>query len=205
MKKVIFLVADQDIKSILEGILQRFPQVWGIPQFQYEIYKHQNRDSGCVNTGVDFLRPFCKIFDYSFIVFDREGSGKESQTSIEIESNIEAGLSANGWNSRGFAIAIDPEVENWVWADSKNIFDTIGWGGQQENLLAGLEDAGFKFLPNGKPERPKEALVWALKIKKKVFNAAIHKEIGQSASFLRCTDPAFLKLKDIFTNRMQLS
>lgn len=198
MKKILLLVPDLDIECVLKSLLPRFPKVLGLPEFDFKIVRHPNRDPGCRNAGVEFLRPFIQLFDYTFIIFDHEGSGKENISREKLEFDLEIQLSKNGWGKRGYVIAIDPEIESWVWIDSPHTFEIMGWKGEGETLRKNLSQLGFVFNDLGKPVRPKEALEKALKGKNKVASSSIHQQICAKASFKQCQDPAFIKLKQTF-------
>jgi hypothetical protein len=62
----------------------------------------------------DFLRPFVRSYARALVVFDREGCGQEQRPRDELEQIVEQHLARNGWDDHAAAIAIDPELENWV-------------------------------------------------------------------------------------------
>ena len=64
---------------------------------------------------------------------------------------MEERLAANGWNDRAKAIVVDPELESWVWADSRVVEDVLGWPGHAEDLRSWL--CSNEFLRVGESKR----------------------------------------------------
>ncbi len=194
MKDLIILIADFDTENVLHGLLPRLEHVYGTQNFTYDIRKHPNRDNGCMNESVEFLRPFCTAYRYALVVFDKDGSGQETNSREIIESTIETALANNGWATENVAaIAIDPEVENWIWVNSVNMSKELNWN-ETKALFAWLQENGWREQDASKPTRPKEALEAVLRKTKKPRSASIYKNIAEKVSFTKCEDPAFLKL-----------
>ena len=130
------------------------------------------------------------------MVFDWEGSGGERRGPREIlEAEVEARLAAAGWDDRARAVALQPEVEIWVWSDSPEVDRILGWQDHTPALRPWLQQR--QFLPAGaaKPPRPKEALAAALREVRQVPSANLFRQLGASVGLTRCTDPAFAKLR----------
>ncbi|MCF8248180.1 MAG: hypothetical protein K9J37_23400 [Saprospiraceae bacterium] len=194
MKDLIVLVADKDIKALLEGLFPRLEHVNGTSQFDFDIESHPNRDNGCMNESVEYLRPFCRTYRHAIVIFDKDGSGQETNSREIIESTIETALASNGWKAENVAaIAIDPEVENWIWVNSVNMSKELNWN-EPKALFAWLQENGWREQDASKPTRPKEALEAVLRKTKKPRSASIYKNIAEKVSFTKCEDPAFLKL-----------
>ena len=193
-KDLVVLVADKDMEMTLHGLLSRH-QSLGIRPLDYTIYKHPGKDSGSRTQGVTFLRDFCNQFHHAILIFDREGSGGESTTAEELELLLEEDLQKNGWTDRASAIAIDPELEIWVWSDSTEVDQVTGWANRIPGLRQWLIDEGFLKNKSAKPERPKEAFRHALKHVRKQPSSAIFKKLSQRVGFKSCEDRAFIKLQ----------
>jgi hypothetical protein len=194
MKDLIILVADNDIKNLLEGFLPRLEYVCHTRPFTFDILRHINRDPGCLNESADFLRPFATQYHYALVIFDKEGCGKESRGREAIESSVEAALSANGWAAENIAVIVtDPEIENWVWVNSPSMSKELDWK-ETKALYAWLQENGWRDEQASKPTRPKEALGAVLTKTKKPISASIYKNIAEKVTFTKCGDPAFLKL-----------
>lgn len=194
MKDLIILVADLDTENVLLGLLPRLVHVYGAREFLFDIKRHPYRDPGCATTSADFLRPFSTQYRHALVVFDREGSGKEKWTRTQIEEKIEKELAENGWQA-GLAavIAIDPEVENWVWINSPRVSGALNWK-DAVPLYDWLRNENLLREDSGKPERPKETFEKALKKTRKAKSASIYRQIAASASFAGCTDDSFKKM-----------
>ena len=192
MKDLVILVADPTMKACVEGLLPRVPVVNGTRAFDYDIIVHPKRDGGCRTQSGDLLNPLSTSYKKSIIIFDKEGSGKETLTREDLELQVEQSLQ-DFWENRISVIVIDPELENWIWVRSQNLAHTLNWLNVDE-LFSWLEQENWKKPNDNKPARPKEALEAALRKSKKPFSSSIHKSIAEHASYKRCTDPAFLKL-----------
>lgn len=190
------LVADRNMEYSIKGILERTESI-KIKKIKYEIYTHPLRDPGCRNNGHDFLRPFVNLYEHALIIFDKEGCGKEKNTTREeLEKEIEKRLAISGWGDRAAAIVIDPELENWLWSDSPEVDVVLGWKGKNPSLHHWLEDRGYLTGNSIKPSHPKDAVESALRIVNKPRSSSIFYQLANKVSLKRCQDPAFLKLKE---------
>jgi hypothetical protein len=192
-RDLVVLVADKDMEQATLKILQ--PQSLGISVPSYEVYTHPARDNGCRTASHDLLRPLASQYRYSLVMFDREGSGGDAIEREELERQVEGLLDANGWSGRCGALVLDPELEIWIWTDSSELDQVIGWAGRQPPVRDWLRTQGFTLNTEGKPDRPKEALHKALRHVRKQPSASLFAALAAKASLSRCTDPAFLKLK----------
>ncbi len=195
MKDLVILAADSNIESTLEGLLSRTPSLH-IHPIQYKINVYQKRtDPGCYKRAHDFLRPFMKQYHYALVMFDREGCGHENLTREQLETSVEEQLYQSGWKNRAAAIVFDPELEIWVWSDSPHVATILGWKQQYSPLKNWLITQEFLSEDEVKPARPKEAMVAVLKTVSKKRSSKIYRQLAEKVSLERCSDPAFLKLK----------
>ena len=200
MKDLIILVADLDTENVLLGLLPRLENVCGTRNFSFDIKRHPYRDPGCFSGSTDFLRPFAGQYRHALVVFDREGSGQEKLTREAIEQKVESDLHRNGWSSEQIAvIAINPEVENWIWMNSPRVSNALNWK-DDEPLYDWLKKNAWLTENADKPERPKEAMETVLRKTRKARSASIYNQIAGSASFANCKDEAFLKMISILKN-----
>lgn len=125
---VVFLVADKDMENALQGLIPR--RSLGIRTISYDIFIHPQRDPGCWNEAVSFLRSFVNQYDYAIVMFDHEGSGQDTRAVDDLQNELEALLEKNGWNNRARVIILEPELEIWVWSDSPKVDECLGWAGQ---------------------------------------------------------------------------
>jgi hypothetical protein len=190
---LLVLVADKDARLTLEGILARHRHL-GIRRIEATFLAGAYHDSYVFRRCHDLLRPQQKHTARAVVVFDREGCGSLSPRGT-LEAEVEMRLAQNGWEGRSVAVAIDPELEAWVWSDSPHVDATLGWEQRGVQLRAWLGEQGFLEQGHSKPVRPKEALEAALRNSNKKRSSSLFRELATRVSFERCTDPAFLKLK----------
>ena len=193
-KDLVVLAADKNMQFAVKGLLARTKDV-GIRPVTFDIFVHPDRDPGCRNSSHDFLRFALKSHAHAMVVFDRAGGWIDSIERIELEAEVEQRLRRNGWQDRSAAVVIDPELENWVWSDSPVVSDLLGWRGRYVELRAQLEQRGFLRPQQTKPDRPKEALEFALWQARKQRSSSIYAEIARQVDFRPCVDPAFIKLR----------
>jgi hypothetical protein len=192
---LVILTADKNTQFALEGLLTR-PKDLGIRPITKTIFVHDHRDSGVLRESHEFLRPYLKTTQYALVILDREGCGKEEFSREEIETEIEHNMAKNGWRDRCAAIAIDPELEIWVWTRAEYVAQAFGWKGNYASLHTWLVEKGFLESNSVKPSRPKEAMEAALSQTKIPRSSSLFKELAKAVPFKGCTDPAFQKLKN---------
>lgn len=195
LRDLAVLLADKNMEGALRGLLSR-PQSFGMRDISCDLYVHPERDPGCFLRGHDFLRPFAHRYSHALVVFDRDGSGQESEERSLLEQKVELRLSSAGWDDRrAAAIVIDPELEVWVWNDSPHVEAALGWETSEVALRDWLKQKGW--LPEGgmKPGQPKRAVEEALRISRKPRSSSIYLQLAKKVSIDRCVDPSFLKLR----------
>lgn len=193
---LVVLVADKNIEFAVKGLLENHRKLGIHPllEARRKILQAQ-QDAGCFRRCDDLLRPFSKDFNHALVMLDREGSGKETLSREEMEADIENRLAISGWGDRAVAVVFDPELEIWVWSDSPQVDEVLGWGTRTPNLRTWLVEKVWLQSGEIKPARPKEALEDVLRQVRRARSSAIYLELAQKVSFQKCTDPAFLKLK----------
>jgi hypothetical protein len=196
MKDLVLLTADKNMQQLLEGLLPRMPKVYATTMrpFSYDIKVHPLRDCGYKEYS-DFLRVFAQSYAYAIVILDYEGSGFHDSPA-ELAETIENDLSRSGWQDKNACIVIEPELENWIWVDSPHLATAIDWE-SIDDLHQWLDKEGLKPLHQPKPNRPKEAFEQALFKSKMPRSSSIYKEIAEKASFKKCIDVNFHKLRDM--------
>jgi len=195
-RDIVILVADKNIEAAVGGLLSRTESLC-IRTVDAEILRHPQKDSGCCNEGVELLSSFANQFHHALLMFDHEGSGRDQDTFLDIENDIEQRLSQSGWNDRAKTIVIDPELEIWVWTNSPHLKDCFGWSDQTTPLMQWLLDRGYLNPGELKPKHPKEALEAVLRTSRTPRSSAIYRQLAERVSLRRCQDRAFLKFKDV--------
>jgi hypothetical protein len=191
MNDLIVLVADKNMSTAIAAILSNHDRL-RIRRLDFQgPYAHPRRDPGVYKFGPEFLRSFQEQASNALVVFDRDGCGSQESRN-QLEADVEARLSQSGWAERSCAIAIDPELENWVWSESPHVASALGW--EHTELRAWLAESGYQ--PEGaiKPLNPKDTVEEALRLKKIPRSSVVYRQIAEHVSFERCTDGAFLKL-----------
>ena len=193
VRDLIVLVADKNIEFTVKGLLSR-PKALHISDISSDVFPHPLRDPGCIRDAPEFLRQYRDRYRHALVLLDREGSGRDDETRLELEADLEKRL-ASDWTDRAAAVVMDPELEIWLWSDSPHVETVLGWGGRKPDLREWLVREGFQQKGSAKPARPKEAVEKALRIAGKPRSSALYRQLSEKVSFRRCNDPAFQKVK----------
>lgn len=193
-KDLVVLVADKNIEYTVKGLLSR-QQSLGVRELSTDIYVHPESDPGCFLRAQDFLRPFHGQYAHTLVMLDRDGCGRENLSRESLEEDLEGRLSKAGWQDRAAAIVLDPELEIWVWSDSPEVDSALGWATKRPGLREWLCSEGYLAGGETKPNRPKEAVVRALRISRKSRSSSLYLQLAECVSTQRCSDPAFVKFK----------
>jgi hypothetical protein len=194
-RDLLVLVADRNMEAAVRGILYR-GKAMGIRSVKADILRHPEQDSGCRLGGAEYLAVFANQYDHALLMFDREGCGKEHATAAELEIEAEAALRGVGWANRSAAVVLDPELDIWVWNESPHVAETLGWSDQVPDLATWLKQRGFLGEMEIKPSRPKEAMEAALRKVRRPRSSSVYQALAEKVSMARCTDRAFVKLKE---------
>jgi len=163
MKDLIVLVADLDTENVLKGLLPRLPTNGLTRPFEFEIYRHPDRDPGCLKGAHDFLRLFPSSHTHALVIFDHEGCGQENTDPNILRGQILDLVEKNGWDRLKIeALLIVPEIENWIWMKSRHVATALKWNDPDE-LYEWLAAENLIQPGEIKPDRPKEAMQTALK------------------------------------------
>lgn len=191
---LVVLTADLDQDQAMRGLLTTRSKSLGIRAPQTKFLKHIRRDPGCFNEAVQVLQPFQQDASYALVVLDRQGCGREDFTALQIEADLETRLARSGWGARARAIAIDPELEIWIWSDSPKVEEVLGWFGRSPGLRDWLRSKGLLQENTSKPEDPKTAFRDALREVRLKPSASIFARLAEEVGLTRCQDPSFLRL-----------
>jgi hypothetical protein len=193
-KDLVILTADKNAQFALRGLITRH-QALKIRQITADFYVHPGRDPDVLRDAHGFLRSFLRSHRHALVVLDREGCGREESSRAALEAEIEQALQTSGWDDRGRAVVIDPELEIWVWSDSPYVASELGWDQTEPTLRQWLQENGFLEQGTLKPARPKEALAAVLRTVRMPRSSAIYRALAEKVGLSRCTDQAFEKLQ----------
>ncbi|MBM3879415.1 MAG: hypothetical protein FJ387_06800 [Verrucomicrobia bacterium] len=128
------------------------------------------------------------------LVFDFEESGTDLPDAPALEAQLDERLRAR-WSGAAKAIVIEPELDVWIWGSDNAVAEAIEWPAGKP-LRKWLREQGYDFEPSEKPARPKEALEAALRVPGLPRSSALYRRIAEKISLQRCTDCAFLRLRN---------
>jgi len=202
-RDLLVLTACKDCQFAVQGILCRHKSL-RIRPVAADFLVHPNKDAGCVTTSIELLRGQRSRYPHALVLFDREGSGQEGRTAGELEDLVGEGLRKSGWDERAAVVVLDPELEIWVWSESPQVDRILGWANHIPSLRSWLVGQRYLAEDEHKPGRPKEAMEAAMEVAEVRRSSAIYKELAEHVSLERCTDPAFLRLKEVLRGWFQL-
>lgn len=91
-------------------------------------------------------------------------------------------------------IVLDPELEVWVWSESRHVDDVLGWVGMPTALRAWLHEQGHLSQGETKPRRPKEAMEAALREVQLPRSSSLYRHLAERVSLRGHSEPAFCEL-----------
>ncbi len=191
MKDLVLLVADNNMRAILQGALSR-PKAMGIKPISFDFRVHFGRDGGVRTTGPDVLAPEHRRFNHALLVLDHEGSGT-TYDALSLEQILNAKLDTQ-WDDRAKSVVIAPELEVWMWGADGALREVFGWPGEGP-IRDWLIVEGFEIDGEGKPRRPKEALEAIIRVHRKPRSSALYEQVARKISLKRCRDAAFVRLR----------
>jgi hypothetical protein len=89
-------------------------------------------------------------------------------------------------------LVFEPELEIWIWSDSPEVDQAIGWKGHCPPLRTWLTDRGLLQSNSPKPSQPKESLNAALKEVRMHRSSAIYRQLAEKVGLDRCRDKGFM-------------
>lgn len=198
-KDLVVLAADKNIDYGIRGLLTR-PKSLGTRQIDADSLIHPRHDPGCLREAHNVLRPFAKSYDHALVVFDREGSGRETASRETLEAEVEARLAANGWDDRAAVVVIDPELEVWAFAASPHVAQCLGWPPGRGTLRSWLQRRHLWPAGRSKPEHPRAVFELILREVDRPRSSAVYERLGRRVGLRGCTDAAFYKFSTTLAN-----
>jgi hypothetical protein len=153
---LVVLAPDKDIEQALRGIISR-REALGIRPIKADYLVHPNRDPGIFHTADQLLLPYANDVDYAIVVFDCAWEGAPTSHPGSLAKHVETRLQG-AWPNRACVVAIDPEVEAWVWSSSPNVDRVLDWAGRNPPLREWLRQQGLWPPGMVKPPDPRPPL-----------------------------------------------
>jgi len=202
MRDCLFLVADKNMEGMLKGFFSReaFHRAMGCGHLDFDsrqdlLVAHGQNDPGLYTRANEFLQPYARTHQHAVVIVDAEWSGSPGKDAILQRLNQH--LTNVGWSDdSGCGVVLAPELENWVWQDSPHVCSALGSDMTFAALRAELEAKGFWQPNEAKPDRPKEAVEWALRQSRKGRSSAIYQQLATRVTAKGCTDQAFRTLRN---------
>lgn len=199
MRDCIFLVADKNMEAIFSGFLGRDQchRSLGTGPFAFDpesdvIVDEAGADPGVFHRAHELLRPYLDGYRFAVVAVDCAWDGSPGAEAII--AGISAKMTAAGWHQDRFVvIAIDPEVEAWMWQDNVHVASALRYRGKM-GLRQHLRDNGWWPDGAGKPPSPKETMEWVLRSTKRRRSSAVYREIASKVSVRHCQDGSFQHL-----------
>lgn len=199
MRPVLFVLADKDMKETLLGLFGRddWSSTLGCSAFDIDdrdlLVPPGQKDPGLFKRAHELARPFLRTHHHLMVLLDCAWEGAPDRT--EIEQTIGENLQRNGWDRDRFeVVAIEPELEIWLWSDTKALrraFECELATGDRSTL-----DAAIKELSWRRMDDPKMRLAHLRGRLRIPASSAQFRRFAASADLARCTDPAFCRLRD---------
>ena len=192
MSDLVILVADIQLEKTIQTLLDERRSSLGLGPGVCDIFRHAGNDPGVYRGAGAFLASFTGQYRYALVLLDVAWEGS-SGDATEIEQKIQRDLDACGWQGRSEVIALDPELEAWVWADSPHVPRILGMSWAQIKALGEQKD--YWAPGEGKPAHPKELLEDVLYRTRQARSAALFCSLARSVGLAACRDSAFLRLR----------
>ena len=107
MKDLVILVADRDMELALRGLLAR-PDAIRMRSIDVDVFVEPGHDPACALRGVEFLGHLEAQYRHALLMFDHEGSGRETTERGELQNRLNWEFQRRGWGGRAQAIVLEP-------------------------------------------------------------------------------------------------
>lgn len=188
-------VPDADWDAVITTLLQTRARSLGLPQLNYRVVRHPERDPGIRTQVHELLRAQQNRARFALAILDLHGSGSPLAAS-RLEAEIADRLARNGWSARCAVICADPELERWVWSGSPHVETVLGWR-RPPAMRAWLEAHGLWSVNSVKPGDPEAALVGILRRTGKRPSPALFGDLAARVGLDGCSDEAFNRFRTV--------
>jgi len=159
MKDLFVFTADADALAVMRAVLSR-PESLGIRPITFDVDRHAGKDSAMVRTGPQLAGMRKGRYRKAVLIWDFHGSGWENVRSPqESEAQVQAKLDQVTWRDNSEAVAIVPELEEWLWHNQASIHAHLGVSAQElDRWVAEYATSREMRPPDVKASEPKELL-----------------------------------------------
>lgn len=193
MKDLVILVADIQQDKTVQTLLDERRSALGVESVTFDIFRHSGHDPGVYRQAGAFLAALAHQYRYGLVFLDVAWEGSPDNA-VEIEQTIQPDLDRHGWRGRSAVIALDPELEVWIWVNSPHVPNELGMTWQQIKELA--EEKGYWSPDAAKPTHPKELLEEVLYRTRRRRSSALFMRLAGSVGLADCQDTAFVRLRE---------
>jgi hypothetical protein len=136
MKDLFVFIADADALAVIGSVLAR-PLAIGIPRVTFKVDRHTGRDPGMVKNGPELVRMEVSKteFEKLILIWDHQGSGWENESADRAQEKTRTRLAQVTWENRSEAVAVVPEIEEWLWHSPISLADHLQTGLDQLSAL----------------------------------------------------------------------
>jgi len=201
----VFFVADKTMRETFLGFLSREDrdEQLGCGAFTFDpaedlFFAAGQNDCGLNKRADALLSAFLHSHQKVVVALDCEWDGSPGQ--VAIIQNISTQLLGSGWAADDvIVIAIEPELEQWIWQDSPVLADELRMDAPQ-GLKAALSARGLWPQDAAKPPSPKELFIQLRRENNVKLSSSVFKRIAANVPVAACQDSEFRRL----VNQLQL-
>lgn len=195
----IFFVADKTMRETFLGFLSREdrPTQLGCGSFAFDpaedlFFAAGQNDPGLNTRAGSLLSPFLQSHRKAVVVLDCDWEGSPGQAQILL--NVTTLLQQSGWAREDIiVIAIEPELEQWIWQDSPVLSDELRMKAPL-GLKATLNQRGLWPAEAAKPPFPKDLFIQLRRENNVKLSSSIFKRIASRVPVAACGDSEFRRL-----------
>jgi hypothetical protein len=156
----VILVADSNMAAAFRGYLTRdqWHRSLGCAPFDFNpdvggdlLVDEGGNDPGVYLRAHELLRPYLNTHERVLVALDCEWDGSPGKQAIV--DDVSGRLVSSGWQASAVkVIAIDPELENWLWQDNPLVAEALRYR-SEPSLRTLLAQQGFGSQGEAKPRQ----------------------------------------------------
>lgn len=193
-----FYVADLNMAETFRGFLTRdqFHQSLGCAKFVFDTTIDIRHAGGIADSLHTQAGPILRGYQTSYkkLVVAQDCQFDGSPGRVQIKKNLTDQLRSVGWIDDDFlVIAIEPELEQWIWQDSSHVEAALNYK-SPPTLRQFLLSQNLWPANSSKPINPKETLEAVAKQNGVRRSGSVYGRISSKVSVKSCADPEFMSL-----------